>query len=210
MKNETIRLHDFHPRRVRVQSTDPRGPKSGLYFLATPDREMHAVDLQVHGTEPDERDTFSATFRFLEPHNAPTLPTPLWTFLFQPTQAKSCDGPLWAQEALTVVAGIEILDEATEDDGFRTMMEILQEIDAEGLLKMGAPVDEYRSEARTLLAAVRSGRRVSASFVRDVWLYWFGAGETLDGVVHIHEMPMHDRFEQIAARIHERFPAKVP
>jgi len=208
MKNEPIRLHDFHPRRVLVQSHDPRGPRSGIYFLGfvpgAPDREMVPIHLDVHSVEPGKHDTFGATLRFLDPRSAPTLPKSLSTFLFQPSRAKE------ARNELAVVAGIEFIDEATEDDGFRAMMWILQEIDAEGLLKMGAPADEYRSEARTLLAAVRSGRRVSASYVRDVWLYWFGAGETPDGVVHIHEMPMHAHFEQIAARIHERFPSKDP
>ena len=88
---------------------------------------------------------------------------------------------------------------------FKLVKKVLDELDPEGLLKMGAPKDEYSSEAHSLELALARGERITAAYVRDVWLYWFGCGEEADsGKVHVGKMSMRAVFGTIASRIRTR------
>ncbi len=87
------------------------------------------------------------------------------------------------------------------DPIFERVKRVLDDADVEGLLKMGAPPDEYASEARTLAEAIRRGRTMTPEYVRDVWLRSFGCGEMPDGTVHVGEMAMRDDFVTIAERL---------
>ncbi len=78
---------------------------------------------------------------------------------------------------------------------------VLDEMDVEGLFSIGAPKDEYNAEANTIAEAILRGRQVTPDLIRDVWLYWFGYGESSDGVVHVLEMPMRTEFATVAERI---------
>lgn len=99
--------------------------------------------------------------------------------------------------------------ERAHQKAFRLVKKVLDELDPEGFLKMGAPKDEYSSEAHSL--ALARGDRISAEYVRDVWLYWFGCGEEVDsGRVHIGKMKMHAVFRIIAARIRLRSASLRP
>jgi hypothetical protein len=91
----------------------------------------------------------------------------------------------------------------------RWLTAILNEIDPEGLIGIGAPGDEYTSEARSIAAAMKAKRPVTAALIRDVWLYWFGTGQARDGVVQIFEMPMRPAFRTIARRINARLRERL-
>ncbi|MFT7835460.1 hypothetical protein Q5530_04820 [Saccharothrix sp. BKS2] len=46
--------------------------------------------------------------------------------------------------------------------------------DPEGLLAVGAPVDEYEPEARSFAALLDQGVTITPEIVRQVWEEWFG------------------------------------
>lgn len=95
--------------------------------------------------------------------------------------------------------------EAAHQKAFRLVKKVLDELDPEGFLKMGAPKDEYSSEAHSLALALARGQRISAEYVRDVWLYWFGCGEEVDsGRVHVGKVDMRAVFWDVAERIRLR------
>lgn len=95
--------------------------------------------------------------------------------------------------------------ERAHQKAFKLVKKVLDELDPEGFLKMGAPKDEYSSEAHSLAIALTRGDRISAEYVRDVWLYWFGCGEEADSErIHVGKMRMHSVFRTIAARIRTR------
>lgn len=84
---------------------------------------------------------------------------------------------------------------------YRAVKKILDRVDAEGLLAMGAPKDEYKREAITLATMIARGETITGARVRDVWLYWFGTSTDAHGTVSVLEMPMRPAFTKIAARI---------
>jgi hypothetical protein len=95
--------------------------------------------------------------------------------------------------------------EKAHQKAFRLVKKVLDELDPEGLLKMGAPKDEYTPEAHSLALALTRGDLITGAYVRDVWLYWFACGEQADsGRVHVGKMKMHSVFGTIAARIRTR------
>ena len=89
--------------------------------------------------------------------------------------------------------------------GLERVTSILNAVDPEGLLKMGAPPDEYESEARILLARVLR-QPLTAQYVRDVWLVRFACGtsEHSDEMA-IGDMPMRPEFEQVATQVNAEF-----
>jgi len=78
---------------------------------------------------------------------------------------------------------------------------VLREVDPEGLLRMGAPSDEYASEAKTIAEALVRGHAVTPDYVRDVWLVSFAQGEMPDGTTYVGKMAMHADFATIAWRV---------
>lgn len=86
---------------------------------------------------------------------------------------------------------------------------VLNKIDPVGLIRDGAPRDEYEPEARTLLERVRR-EPLNASFVRDVWLAYFGIGEHempsgRSNYFTVYDMPMRPEFADIANRVNALF-----
>lgn len=51
---------------------------------------------------------------------------------------------------------------------------VLDDFDPEGLLALGAPKDEYLSEAREFAARIRHGETMTSDVVLHVWRKWFG------------------------------------
>jgi putative heme degradation protein len=60
---------------------------------------------------------------------------------------------------------------------YRAILEALRDLDPEGLIRMGAPEDEYRPEARDLACRVMCGETIDARVVNDVWAHYFGVAE---------------------------------
>jgi hypothetical protein len=100
------------------------------------------------------------------------------------------------------------------------VMAVLNEVDPEGLLKMGAPDDEYEGEARILLRRmVRYGQPLTAEYVRDVWLVMFGSGSgsqtsskgrSISKIVEwVGDMPMRPAFQQVADGVNAIFHPRV-
>ena len=76
---------------------------------------------------------------------------------------------------------------------FESVRAILVRLDPEGLIKLGAPDDEYDGEARQITDALDRGADPTAELVRSVWERQFSAsGKTL---------PMRKSFEEIAEQI---------
>ncbi|GAA2665160.1 MULTISPECIES: hypothetical protein [Actinosynnema] len=55
------------------------------------------------------------------------------------------------------------------------VLEVVNRHDPEGLLGLGAPADEYESEARALTAVLARGDAITVADVRQVWVHSFGA-----------------------------------
>lgn len=55
----------------------------------------------------------------------------------------------------------------------------MNEVDPEGLLRRGAPANEYDPEIADFAAAIEQDVHVSEAFVRSTWARWFyaAAGE---------------------------------
>ena len=78
------------------------------------------------------------------------------------------------------------------------VFQALNEFDPEGLLRMGAPTDEYASEAEEIADAIDAGRKPSAELVQQVWQDFFGRGTDAAGTAHEWPMPMRPVFKDIA------------
>lgn len=93
---------------------------------------------------------------------------------------------------------------------FEAIRGILNEVDAEGLLRRGTPEDEYDSEARTIVRSIEAGRKITPQHIHDIWLVWFGCGRYTgrDSPLEVGEMPMRPEFEQIAKLIRQRVTHK--
>jgi hypothetical protein len=98
------------------------------------------------------------------------------------------------------------------------VMAILNEIDPEGLIKIGAPRDEYEQEASILLDRLFH-KPLTPEYVRDVWLVQFGSGEVMETRrgrhrprirVHVRDMPMREGFAAIADRLNAEFGLSTP
>ena len=89
------------------------------------------------------------------------------------------------------------------------VLSILTSVDAQGLIRIGAPKDEYISEAKTIAFDMVSGRYVDAEYIRDVFLVWFATGKTEDNFTTIGKMPMRDDFGLIARRINEEIVVTI-
>lgn len=51
---------------------------------------------------------------------------------------------------------------------------LVDQLDPEGLLRIGAPPDEYDAEIDDFVAAVLADATVTESLVQDIWARWFG------------------------------------
>lgn len=76
---------------------------------------------------------------------------------------------------------------------FETVRAILVRLDPEGLIKLGAPADEYDGEARQITDALDRGAEPTAELVRSVWERQFCAPDKA--------LPMRQSFEEIAEQI---------
>ena len=70
---------------------------------------------------------------------------------------------------------------ATDGDALVSEIKsILDELDPEGLLAMGAPRDdEYLPEARDFAARIRRGETITGEVVLRVWVGWFSSEGSL-------------------------------
>jgi hypothetical protein len=59
---------------------------------------------------------------------------------------------------------------------FEAVLSVLSREDPEGLLAVGAPIDEYCNEAADLAGSLRDGRPVTGEGLVEVWERWFGPG----------------------------------
>ena len=89
---------------------------------------------------------------------------------------------------------------------FERVRAVLVKLDPEGLIRMGAPPDEYDGEAATLAEAIERGVPITPQYVRDVWLCSFGCGvsEGLDSTSKtrvVFGMPHRHVFDEIAEAI---------
>jgi hypothetical protein len=80
---------------------------------------------------------------------------------------------------------------------------VLRAADPEGLCEHGAPIDEYDGEAVTIVDAITRGDEITAEYIRDVWLVWFGCGNSSDGSRYVGKMPMRDSFKIVADEIND-------
>lgn len=51
---------------------------------------------------------------------------------------------------------------------------VVNELDPEGLLRMGAPLDEYDSEINDFVTAITDDIPITEGHVRHIWDRWFG------------------------------------
>ncbi|GAB3911692.1 hypothetical protein GCM10011575_28860 [Microlunatus endophyticus] len=72
---------------------------------------------------------------------------------------------------------------------------MLNRADPEGLLSIGAPADEYESEADDLARRLRDGRVVSPGLFREVWELWFGPDSS-----YLWDTA-HSRVDELAAEV---------
>ena len=86
---------------------------------------------------------------------------------------------------------------------FEYIRSILVNLDPEGLLRMGAPTDEYDGEAKTIAYAIEQGIPITPQYVRDVWLCSFGTSSA-PGTGFVLGMPHRPVFDEIAAAIAKR------
>ncbi len=86
---------------------------------------------------------------------------------------------------------LRALDELRLERGetFWAVLEIISRADPEGLLKMGAPPDEYEPEARTIYPRLSEAR--STQDVRRIldeeFKQWFSAGQSVHGEQWVDE-----------------------
>lgn len=88
-----------------------------------------------------------------------------------------------------------------QDKRLAIVIGVLNTFDPEGLLKMGAPKDEYTSEAKSILEAIDAGKELDAELVRSIWAKWFGEGSGPDGKKVTWAMPMRPAFKKVAKRL---------
>ncbi len=84
---------------------------------------------------------------------------------------------------------------------FERVKAVLVALDPEGLLKMGAPTDEYDGETRTITEAIERGIAITPQYVRDVWLCSFGCGDVPSGARVVFGMPHRPVFDEIATAL---------
>ena len=81
--------------------------------------------------------------------------------------------------ASTEIGGLAVLDHddvVIEDQIFTAVRALINHYDPEGLLEMGAPADEYASEAGDLTALVLGRAEITPEAVALIWNRWFDNG----------------------------------
>jgi hypothetical protein len=81
------------------------------------------------------------------------------------------------------------------------VISILNACDPECLIKMGAPNNEYTSEAESILEAIDNGEKINAELIRSVWAKWFGTGSRPNGEKVTWVVPMRNSFQEVAERL---------
>ena len=66
--------------------------------------------------------------------------------------------------------------DADDDQLLTEVKSILDALDPEGLLALGAPSDEYLPEARDFAARIRRGETITGEAARRTWVGWFYRG----------------------------------
>lgn len=59
-------------------------------------------------------------------------------------------------------------------DAYPAILAVLTRHDPEGLIRLGAPADEYAPEARDLTQRIISGQVITEAALVAVWTAWFG------------------------------------
>jgi hypothetical protein len=135
------------------------------------------------------------------------VPAAVSTFLQDKPLAVGSKFVLYHRDQDWPMAEATILPDPLQDnERLRTVLGVLTEVDAEGLMNMGVPSDEYMSEAQTLLAMAEATGQVNADDVRAVWQCSFGCGESTDGTTRVWTIAMQPAFVRIATLLQERAP----
>ena len=85
---------------------------------------------------------------------------------------------------------------------FDVVLKVLTKADLQGLIRMGAPEDEYESEAKLIAIELIGGADISAELIRRVWEKQFCSGMA-EGVRWSKHCAMRPEFETVAQSIRE-------